>query len=203
MLKYIIKILYKKKIVNKLSYNRLQHILSLLNIDLLNNKELKLRILDVGCANGKDFVQFFRDYHNLEIYGIDIKDYGIIQNNFSFVKCDAESIPFENDYFDLVISIGVLEHIKPIEKLSKIISEINRVSKKYCIVIPSINTLIEPHTSQLLWQLKDSGNKVKYNNLNYYSDESWLSFEGFRNAKGIRYKHLSFLISNLIIYKIT
>jgi len=38
--------------------------------------------------------------------------------------------------------------------------------------------------------------------LYYYSDEAWLQFEGFKDAKLKRFYHLPPLITNLLIYKI-
>ncbi|UZE95162.1 class I SAM-dependent methyltransferase [Alkalimarinus alittae] len=160
------------------------------------------RILEVGCANGKDFVQLCADNNEIEITGIDVDDYGLKQSNFSMIVSDAETIDFPDNYFDLTVSFGVLEHIQPIEKLARVIQEINRVSKKYVIVVPSVSTVIEPHSASLLWQLRSHEKKKSYSRLNYFSDEAWLQFEGFKDGKSKRFFHLPPVVSNLIIYKI-
>ncbi len=137
-----------------------------------------------------------------ELWGLDIFDVGFRQEKFTFIQGDAENIDFPDKFFDVVISIGVLEHIVPIEKLAKVISEIERVSKAYCIVVPSISTIVEPHVWQVFWQLK-SMRSPKLSGLNYFSDEAWLSFKGFIDggAKVRRAYYLPPLISNLFIYK--
>lgn len=167
-------------------------------------KEQKLKILEIGCANGKDFITFYKDYKNIEFIGVDVDDYGLKQENFKFMHLDAENLPFKDKEFDLVISLGVLEHIVPVEKLAKVVREIDRVGKSYINVIPAVNTILEPHTKSFFWQLRSDNKKKKYKHapLNYYSDDAWLSFEGFLSAKTKRFWHIPMLVSDTIVYKI-
>ena len=183
-----------------LARRRLKVISRLINVDLLNNNFAYNRILEIGCGTGNDFIQFIND-DNISIIGIDIRDYGLKKRNFKMIVGDAESIIYPDKYFDLTFSCGVLEHIGPVEKLSRIIKEIKRVSKRYIVVVPAISSIIEPHTSSIIWQLR-SKFKKNYKSLYYYSDEAWLQFEGFRNAKLKRFYHLPPLITNLLTYKI-
>lgn len=192
---------------NKFATNFKQKRLSFINDEILGENLFSeswlngKRFLDIGCANGKDFIQFFSGYRGVEITGIDIVDREIKQDNCSFLKIDAENLPFEEKYFDLCFSIGVFEHIEPVEKLCKVISELDRVAKSYVVVVPSISTIMEPHTTELFWQIRDSTKKRKHSYLNYFSDEAWLQFSGFRDAKIKRYTYMPFLIKNTIIYK--
>lgn len=76
------------------------------------------RILDAGCGGGRNLVYFLKSGH--EVYGIDpnpgaidsvktlAKDIALknLQDNFKVAK--AEELPFDNEYFDLVISSAVL-----------------------------------------------------------------------------------------------
>ena len=132
--------------------------------------------------------------HNL--YGIDVFDTGLAQDNFKLIIADAETIPFPDGWFDIVVSFGVLEHIEPIDKLDRVIKEIKRVAKKYCIVVPSISTVIEPHMLSPFWQLRHHNMSW---NLNYFSDEAWTKFSDFHDAKTKRTYYLSLLISNLMV----
>jgi len=111
-----------------------------------------------------------------------------------------ESLPFEDKSIDLTVSFGTLEHIQPIEKLCKVISEINRVSKQYIILVPSISTFFEPHTNSFFWPTRQKGKKHLATSLNYFSYEAWLQFSGFTNAKITRFYYFPGLISNTIIY---
>lgn len=195
------KLLLRINLNKRLSRRRLRIINQLVSEDLTSGSKYQ-KILEVGCANGKDFVQLCASNQEIEITGIDLDDYGLRQSNFSMIVSDAEVMNFPDNYFDLTVSFGVLEHIQPMEKLAKVIREINRVSKKYVIVVPSVSTVIEPHSASLLWQLRQNGKKKNYSRLNYFSDEAWLQFEGFKEGKCKRFFHLPPVVSNLIIYKV-
>ena len=95
------------KISTKLRNRRLTTINDLLGGRLFTAK----RVLEVGCANGQDFVRLFEERLNTEIYGMDIVDYQIRQDNFTFILGDAERIDYPDKFFDVTISIGVLEHV--------------------------------------------------------------------------------------------
>jgi len=197
-----IKNLFLKLRINyRLSYSRLQKLNRAVGADLTKPNGRYNKILEVGCANGKDFIQFCRSNDEVELVGLDIQDYGLEQSNFEMIVGDAEKIDYPDNYFDLAVSFGVLEHIQPIEKLCAVISEIDRVSKSYVVIVPSISTLIEPHAASVLWQLRARERKKQYRRLNYFSDEAWLQFQGFSQAKAKRFYHLPPFVSNLMIYK--
>ena len=200
MLNFIKRVVVFANLKSVLARRRLKVISKHTKINLLSTNSEINNILEVGCGIGNDFIQFIND-DNISIIGIDIRDYGLKKRNFKMIVGDAESIIYPDKYFDLTFSCGVLEHIGPVEKLSRIIKEIKRVSKRYIVVVPAISSIIEPHTSSIIWQLR-SKLKKSYKSLYYYSDEAWLQFEGFRDAKLKRFYHLPPLITNLLIYKI-
>jgi len=202
LVNFVKKQLYSIRVPRRLSLRRLRAINRLLDGYLLESHHGRKRILDVGCSRGKDLVQFLEGRDDLEITGIDLKDYGLRQHNFRMVVGDATDIPYPDLHFDITLSIGVLEHIHPIEKLARVAREIDRVSKSYVVIIPSINTFVEPHIARLLWQLRNRNTKPIYpGTLIYMSDESWLALRGFRHAKSYRYGHIPLLVNNLVVYK--
>lgn len=88
-----------------------------------DNEDLKnKKILEIGVGAGTDFVQFLKRKGNC--YGIDATEAAIketlknVKNTFDkkeynlkyLKKGNAENLPFENNYFDLVYSFGVLHH---------------------------------------------------------------------------------------------
>lgn len=184
-----------------LKRRRLLSIEKVIGIELFKGQR-NLRILDVGVANGKDCIQLLSKQEHLELFGIDLVDSGLRQSNFTMLVADAEKINYPDNYFDLTVSIGVLEHIRPIEKLSRVIKEIDRVSKSFCVVVPSIATLFEPHVMRFRWQLQDYNRQVHNNYLSYLNDWAWLQFEGFSNAHTKRFSYVPVLIDNLFIYKL-
>lgn len=86
----------------------------------INYKELKskenLRILDFGCGNGR-YSYFFKElFPQAEIYALDVdleekhhlKDEKI---KFKEISSDYVDFDFEENYFDLIFSSNVIEHI--------------------------------------------------------------------------------------------
>ncbi len=204
IIRSIKKSLFKLRIQNRLSKKRLRKIDFLYKKRLLSPQEKRQLVLDIGCQRGKDLITFLKDREDLHIIGLDLKDYGLRQNNFNLVIGDASYLPFAEDVFDISTSIGVFEHIVPIEELAKAVYEINRVSKSFLAVMPSINTIIEPHITQFFWQLKDKNKKKAYPGpgpLIHMSDEAWSAFSGFREAETLRYWHVPPFVCNLFIYK--
>jgi SAM-dependent methyltransferase len=144
-------------------------------------------VLEVGCGRGIDFAQFALGKYN--ITGVDIADVERVCD-FPFHQLDARSLAWPDEAFDAVVSIGVLEHIQPIDRLCLVTSEIRRVGKSFCVVVPSSGTWLEPHTRSLWWQNRDRNRKPRCEyDLNYFSDEAWVQFPGFEGAKTQRYWH--------------
>jgi len=174
------------------------------------------RILDIGCGEGLSFEKFNKKN---KIVGLDTnKKPRIFQKNFKYIKGDCSNLPFKNKEFDLVVCIGVLEHIFPFKKLKKAIKEIQRVGKSYVVVIPHMYTIIEPHYQLPFWQLYPDklksfltkhfnitwykkSSKGIFEKLNYFNKEKWLSL--FPNTSITSYNHILFgLIRNYIIFSL-
>ena len=87
-------------------------------------------ILDVGCRTGADFTRFAVE-DGFRCHGLDIRRQTHLAN-FEFTQGTACNLPFPDHHFDAAVSVGVFEHIQPIEDLCKAASEIARVAKSYC-----------------------------------------------------------------------
>lgn len=77
-----------------------------------------LKVLDVGCGNGYVLFQYARC--GAEVTGVDItataidlsrKRFALGGFPGTFVEIDGEHLPFPDDHFDIVCSMGVLHHI--------------------------------------------------------------------------------------------
>jgi len=167
--------------------------------NMLTHPTRKIRILDVGCAEGKDILRFI-DHPDIEVYGLDIKDYDQhLNKHMTMIIGDASNMDFEDNFFDIVLSVGTLEHVQPIEKLSEAIKEINRVAKEFYLMMPSITTPYEPHAHQFFWGLR---RKRKYHPwLMFFDDLTWLKFQGFTSAYVQQFWYIPGLIKNIIVYK--
>ena len=99
------------------------------------------RVLDAGCGTGA-FTFFLASFTcDCEYYGIDIdqdyiasaKNYAELNrqssNSFHFQTCDALSLPFPDEYFDVVTSYTFLTNV---HNGSAAIREMARVLKKSC-----------------------------------------------------------------------
>jgi len=109
--------------------------------DLNNFYKLKngSKILDIGCGKGFMLFDFMKLNPNFVLEGMDISDYAItnaVPEVKKFLKVgDAKSLPYEDNSFDLVISINTTHNLE-INQCKKALSEMERVSRKdkYLIV---------------------------------------------------------------------
>ena len=109
--------------------------------DLNNFYKLKngSKILDIGCGKGFMLFDFMKLNPNFVLEGIDISDYAItnaVPDVKKFLKIgNAKSLPYEDNSFDLVISINTTHNLE-INQCKKALSEMERVSRKdkYLIV---------------------------------------------------------------------
>lgn len=91
------------------------------------------KILDIGCGKGYLLYDLLKVLPNAEIHGIDISEYAIknskpeIKNNLKIGS--ATNLPWEDNFFDLVISINTLHCLHSYD-LYPALKEMNRVSKK-------------------------------------------------------------------------
>jgi len=92
------------------------------------------KVLDVGSGNGYVLSKYAQE--GADVYGIDITETGIdlCKKRFdlyglkgTFQVANAESLPFADETFDCVCSMGVLHHVPNTEKA---VSEIYRVLKR-------------------------------------------------------------------------
>jgi ubiquinone/menaquinone biosynthesis C-methylase UbiE len=92
------------------------------------------RVLEVGFGTGLAFPNLHEMYR--EIHGIDLTaDIQAVKSVFDpmdiplfLEKGDVLKMPYQNDFFDTVLMISILEHLKPAE-LEQAFAEVQRVLK--------------------------------------------------------------------------
>jgi len=94
-------------------------------------------ILEVGCGGGKNLKKLQELLSRKKIQGCDINPIIIEKakkflGNIPVFISSAESIKLPDNSFDVVFTNGVLQHTAP-KNIKSVISEINRVAKKYII----------------------------------------------------------------------
>lgn len=97
------------------------------------NLDNKSSVLDVGCAKGFMMYDFTQIIPGITVKGIDISDYAIdnaIEEMKPHVKVgNAINLPFEDNSFDIVISITTIHNLDK-DEIAVALSEIERVSSK-------------------------------------------------------------------------
>ena len=104
---------------------------------LSNNSKL----LDVGCGKGFLLYEIKQLLPGIEIVGFDISHYGVTNGkeeikHFLFNHNAQDPYPYQDLYFDLVISFNALHNLRIFE-LKEALSEIERVGKQKYIVVES------------------------------------------------------------------
>jgi methionine biosynthesis protein MetW len=128
--------------MNTESLIALKHKIRMLSDISVNN------LLDVGCNDGRNTLQYAEAARVKEVYGLDINsnlaDAAKAKGVRAYV-CDLNSdrIPFENNFFDLVTITEVLEHL---HNTDHVIQEIIRVLKSEGYLLISVPNLAAWHS---------------------------------------------------------
>lgn len=106
-------------------------------------------VLDLGCGIGGHTISMGEIWEVNEFYGIDVNQENILianqfisnissNTNYHFRQGYAEKMPFENDFFDAIVTHDVIEHVRSVKET---LSECKRILKKdgvAFLVFPSI-----------------------------------------------------------------
>jgi ubiquinone/menaquinone biosynthesis C-methylase UbiE len=105
-------------------------------VNLLKNKNKKLRVLDLGCGAGRHQAHMAKQ--TFEAHGADISENGLCMTKERLerqgleaflVKCDMKMLPYKDSSFDAVICIHVIYH-QNLKGIQETISEIRRILRK-------------------------------------------------------------------------
>lgn len=125
------------------------------------------KVLDVGCGMAHLLFELTQVVPGLIVNGIDISEYALehakeeIRNSLQYGQ--AQAIPFDDNEFDLVISLTTLHNMKVYE-LKKAVQEIERVSKKNSYIVVESFRNDREEVNLLYWQLTCAS---------YYSVDEW------------------------------
>ena len=144
------------------------------------------KILDVGCGKGFMLYDFTKVLPQAEVNGIDISSYAIenskpeIRSNL--IEGRAESLPWPDDYFDLVYSLNTFHNLHANE-LELALQEFERVGKKHkYLCVESYRNEVEK-TNLLYWQVTcEAFNTPEewnwwFKTTGYTGDHSFIFFE--------------------------
>jgi ubiquinone/menaquinone biosynthesis C-methylase UbiE len=113
--------------------------------------DTKLSILDFGCGIGNNIPSLSKNLPLCRMHGTDVSSESIkiandlYSNICTFKYFDGGSLPFENDYFDLVFISNVFHHI-PFENHVRTLKVIKKVIKKGGIIFIIEHNPLNPLT---------------------------------------------------------
>lgn len=108
------------------------------------------RILDIGCGDAKYFIKLtdkFKEFYGVELSEIHFETAKKLFPSANYIVADANKLPFENCFFDAVISFGAFEHNEDIDSIFK---ECYRVLDKNGVLlfsVPNYFSLYFPYCS--------------------------------------------------------
>jgi ubiquinone/menaquinone biosynthesis C-methylase UbiE len=185
-------------LVKNLFWNRIKYAISFGDID--DSK----KILDIGCGIGNLLREIRKKNEACELYGV---DFNVNVRSLSIPSCklkieDANNLSFEDNYFDIVYALDVLEHIKEVEKA---INEIKRILK------PNGKLIITGPTESFFYKLcrflikgtfseeKGPGTGVHYHNI-YTLDKQIIKGNFSKENEANLPKYFPFILMKVIKY---
>lgn len=144
-------------------------------------------VLDVGCGKAYLLYELKLLLPDLRVKGFDTSKHGLneAKENLKedlFIHKAQEKYPFEDNEFDLVISLGCLHNLRIFE-LKKALQEIERVGKQGYVMLESYRNELEQFNLQC-WALtcesffdKEEWEWI-YNHFGYTGDYEFIYFEG-------------------------
>lgn len=123
------------------------------------------KLLDVGCGNGNVLAAL--EDTKIELYGIDLSENMIneaknrLGSNVDLCIGDAEKLPYQDDYFDVVVCNASFHHYPNPEVVLK---DMHRVLKKGAKLLIGEGYVIQPLRAllNLSFRFSDSGDYHSY-----------------------------------------
>jgi len=166
-------------------------------ISLLNIRE-GMSILDIGCGTGWALGQAANLIHNKgSFYGVDLsakmieraKENFKTNENFHFIKANAESIPLNDNFFDIIICTNSFHHYFDPDKALKEMYRLLKIGGRVYILDPTADTWITKIIDKLAILFG-------HGHLKFYSSKE---FKEFIIGAGLKYEgHKTLRISQKV-----
>lgn len=114
------------------------------------------KVLDVGCGMAHLLYELTLAVPGIQVKGLDISEYAVTHAKEEVRDCvqigEAQKLPFQDNEFDLVISLAALHNLK-IFDLKNAVREIERVSGKNSYIMVESYRNDREEVNLLYWQL--------------------------------------------------
>lgn len=130
----------KKEIIKEFSSRSVSLYIKVVLDKILSEGKFK-HFIDVGCGGGR-YSKYLKE-HMVDVVAVDRHPeiaIALKKEGVPFVKADMTKLPFRNDQFDVLLSIGVLHNALSKKELCEAIVEGSRVLKKGGLFLCSIFT---------------------------------------------------------------
>ena len=115
----------------------------------LDKAQSNIRLLEIGCGSGGICNYFgLHPSRRFEVHGVDVKDSRMTIEGYDFRLISDTNLPYPDQYFDVVISNHVIEHVGDEDAQLHHLQEIRRVlnsSGVGYLAVPNRWMLVEPH----------------------------------------------------------
>ena len=114
-------------------------------LTLLSKVERPLTILDIGGTVQFWEVMGFDDFADVEITVLNVGECSPSATRIKCVQGNALALNFPDQFFDIIFSNSVVEHVGNLDAQCQMAKEIRRVAKRYFVQTPNKNFFLEPH----------------------------------------------------------
>ncbi|MBF0532475.1 MAG: class I SAM-dependent methyltransferase [Candidatus Omnitrophica bacterium] len=146
----------------------------------------KLTVLEIGCSSGR-WLRWFEKEYGAQVYGVDLNPVQASKVD-RFILGDGLNLPLLDGTFDIVFSLGLIEHFPDVQTRERLVAEHVRVAKQKTGVIwiglPNMNFSLS-----CLWT------KFYYDHILGYQHYRVTSQEMFRH---FRHGHVQILRSRFL-----
>ncbi len=176
------------------------------------------KILEIGCAKGKQLIYFAREF-GYDVYGIDYSEKGVelAQQNLRIAGVEGTIVcenvfqtSFNEESFDIVYSMGLIEHFQNPAEIIDVHTKLLKRGGTTIITIPNLNRSLYLTIIRLLGKEKEiskthnlsimdkkvlnkllQDSRLKILTLNYFGPvDLTITFSGIKNRPILYLMHL-------------